>query len=76
MNCEWGDWATWTTCTATCGLTRQRLRVRIKTVVEMNCGSCDRNDGVEYLNCALPACPIDPNCPSPTDPQCNNQGRK
>ena len=75
VDCQWSDWGEWTTCTATCGLTRQRLRVRIKTVFEMNCGFCDKDDGIEFLNCLLPACPIDPDeCQSPTDPDCDNEG--
>ena len=54
INCVWGDWEKFTSCSKTCGGGIQ-IRTRIKTTDEQNGGTCD--GGVsEVQDCNTDSC--------------------
>eukprot|EP01128_Nolandella_sp_AFSM9_P004201 TRINITY_DN1848_c0_g1_i1.p1 TRINITY_DN1848_c0_g1~~TRINITY_DN1848_c0_g1_i1.p1 ORF type:complete len:516 (+),score=77.39 TRINITY_DN1848_c0_g1_i1:195-1742(+) len=57
IDCEWGAWTSYGTCTANCGGGTQ-ARTRSKTIVEANGGTCS-GAASETQNCNEAACPVD-----------------
>ena len=54
VDCTWGDFSSWSTCSATCGGGLQ-YRLRTKIAVETNGGTC-MGDSAEYRDCSTDAC--------------------
>jgi len=57
QNCEWGEWARWDTCTATCGGGRQRRERTVSLEAEPNGYPC-LGDDFEIGVCSKVGCPI------------------
>ena len=59
VNCQWADWATWGSCSASCGSGLQ-TRQREKAVPAQHGGSdCDGSVKESVACPTLPACPVD-----------------
>ena len=57
VDCEWGEYSTWTACTETCGSGKQH-RFRVIERYESNGGaSCDADQNVEEQDCNTESCP-------------------
>ena len=52
MNCVWGSWSSWSTCSITCG-TGTKTRVRVISTHEENGGTACSGDSIEtsQLDC-------------------------
>ena len=56
VNCVWGTWDTWATCSKTCGGGSQ-IRTRKITTHEENGGTSCTGTSSEQQNCNTGACP-------------------
>jgi len=62
LNCQWGDWISWSTCSATCN-GGQKSRSRLITVAPRHGGRmCDPNDMSEIAPCATQPCAVPVDC--------------
>eukprot|EP01010_Urceolus_cornutus_P002990 NODE_398_length_1701_cov_192.932203_g317_i0.p1 GENE.NODE_398_length_1701_cov_192.932203_g317_i0~~NODE_398_length_1701_cov_192.932203_g317_i0.p1 ORF type:complete len:488 (-),score=75.64 NODE_398_length_1701_cov_192.932203_g317_i0:130-1593(-) len=55
VDCVWGEWGEWATCTATCGA-EQQTRDRVKAVVAVGNGQQCTGVSRESRDCGLPIC--------------------
>ena len=57
IHCQWGDWATWTECSTTCGEGSERRNREVKVRADHDGNPCN---GTSYDNrdCDNPGCPI------------------
>ena len=55
INCVWGDWGRYTSCSKSCGGGTQ-TRTRVKTTEEQNGGSC-AGGTLEVNDCNTDSCP-------------------
>ena len=56
VDCEWGEWAIYGMCSATCG-EGTYSKSRFKAVIEKNGGTCIGDDTVTEQCSNLPGCP-------------------
>ena len=55
VNCEWGEWGSWNTCSKTCG-GGEKTKTRSKTVTEAYGGTC-MDDSSMTEQCNTNSCP-------------------
>mmetsp|Transcript_130765 Transcript_130765/g.279700 ORF Transcript_130765/g.279700 Transcript_130765/m.279700 type:complete len:658 (-) Transcript_130765:168-2141(-) len=58
IDCEWGSWGDWASCSATCGASVRSKTRAIATQAQFNGTQCTGNTTVEDA-CSVPPCPVD-----------------
>jgi len=57
----WQQWTLWSSCSVSCGLGGSKKRTR-RAIEGTKCGASVEGLGVEYVQCAAPACPTPTDC--------------
>ena len=55
VDCEWGGWGSWSTCSQSCGAGVQLRRRNVLTRASSG-GSCEQSDGIDERTCAVSEC--------------------